>query len=76
MIADVPYLYEDSGINKINGRYYYSYCSNFSVPEEKEAELGFGRGEIMVMTGDHPMGPFTLTGSVLKNPDFFRPGGK
>ncbi|MEZ3429435.1 MAG: family 43 glycosylhydrolase [Lachnospiraceae bacterium] len=71
VIADVPYLYEDSGINKINGRYYYSYCSNFSVPEEKEAELGFGRGEIMVMTGDHPMGPFTLTGSVLKNPDFF-----
>ena len=47
VIADVPYLYEDSGINKINGRYYYSYCSNFSVPEEKEAELGFGRGEIM-----------------------------
>ena len=29
VIADVPYLFEDSGINKINGRYYYSYCSNF-----------------------------------------------
>ncbi|MDE7323498.1 MAG: family 43 glycosylhydrolase [Lachnospiraceae bacterium] len=71
VIADVPYLYEDSGINKINGKYYYSYCSNFSIPEEKAAELGFDKGEIMVMTGGNPMGPFTLTGSILKNPGFF-----
>lgn len=71
VIADVPYLYEDSGINKINGRYYYSYCSNFSVPKEKISELGFGNGEIMVMTGDDPMGPFTLVGSLLKNPGYF-----
>ncbi len=71
VIADVPYLYEDSGINKINGKYYYSYCSNFSVPEEKVLQLGFGNGEIMVMTGDTPMGPFTLAGSILKNPGYF-----
>lgn len=71
VIADVPYLFEDSGINKINGRYYYSYCSNFSIPEENVAELGFDKGEIMVMTSGSPMGPFTLTGSILKNPGFF-----
>ncbi len=71
MIADVPYLFEDSGINKINGRYYYSYCSNFSIPEDQVQALGFDRGEIMVMTGMHPMGPFELAGPVLKNPDWF-----
>ena len=71
VIADVPYLFEDSGINKINGRYYYSYCSNFSIPEDQVPALGFDRGEIMVMTGMHPMGPFELAGPVLKNPDWF-----
>ena len=40
-IENVSYLFEDSGINKINGKYIYSYCSNFSVPWEKKEELGF-----------------------------------
>jgi len=71
VIENVPYLYEDSGINKVNGRYYYSYCSNFSVPEQKVPELGFGNGEIMVMTSEDPMGPFTLMGSILRNPGYF-----
>ena len=26
-------------MNKINGEYYYSYCSNFQVPDEKVDEL-------------------------------------
>ncbi|MBO5031038.1 MAG: family 43 glycosylhydrolase [Lachnospiraceae bacterium] len=71
VIADVPYLFEDSGINKINGTYYYSYCSNFSIPAEKVSELGFDNGEIMVMKSDKPMGPFTLVGPILKNPGWF-----
>ena len=71
VIADVPYLYEDSGINKIDGQYYYSYCSNFSVSEEEVPELGFGNGEIVVMTSKNPMGPFTRMGSILKNPGYF-----
>ena len=25
-----PFLFEDSGINKINGKYYYSYCTNWA----------------------------------------------
>ncbi|MDE6363648.1 MAG: family 43 glycosylhydrolase [Lachnospiraceae bacterium] len=71
VIADVPYLFEDSGINKINGRYYYSYCSNFSIPEDQVQKLGFDKGEIIVMIGRHPMGPFELAGSILKNPSCF-----
>lgn len=70
-IDGVSYLFEDSGINKINGTYYYSYCSNFSVPSDKEEELGFGCGEIITMKSDKPMGPFEMCGSVLKNPEHF-----
>jgi len=70
-IEGVSYLFEDSGINKIDGTYYYSYCSNFSVPDDKVDELGFGRGEIITMKSDKPMGPFKMCGSVLKNPEYF-----
>lgn len=65
---DTPYLFEDSGINKINGKYYYSYCSNWQVPQEATAKLGFHSAEIVYMTSDNPMGPFTLGGVILKNP--------
>lgn len=75
-IDGVSYLFEDSGINKINGAYYYSYCSNFDVPGDKVQELGFGCGEIITMKSDRPMGPFKTVGSVLKNPEhFFGKGG-
>lgn len=65
---DVPYLFEDSGINKIGDTYYYSYCSNFNVSEEATESLGFASGEIVTMTSKSPMGPFTLQGPILKNP--------
>lgn len=69
---DIPYLFEDSGINRIGDTYYYSYCSNFQVEPEDAKKLGFANGEIIYMTSDSPMGPFTLQGSILKNPgDFF-----
>lgn len=71
VIENVSYLFEDSGINKIGDTYYYSYCSNFSVPNEKIEELGFGCGEIIVMKSKDPMGPFEMDKSVLKNPQFF-----
>lgn len=68
---EVPYLFEDSGINKINNTYYYSYCSNWQVAPEDAKTLGFGNAEIIYMTSDNPMGPFTLQGSILKNPGEF-----
>lgn len=71
IIENVSYLFEDSGINKINGIYYYSYCSNFNVPNEKEDEIGFSSGEIITMSSDNPMGPFTLCGPILKNPQYY-----
>ena len=75
-IEHVPYLFEDSGINRIGDTYYYSYCSNFSVTADAQKELGFGGGEIVIMSSDDPMGPFTLCGSILKNPGaFFGAGG-
>lgn len=71
-IENVEYLFEDSGINKINGKYVYSYCSNFNVP----AGHKFDSGEIMTMVSDNPMGPFTFNCGVLKNPGaFFGQGG-
>ena len=75
-IENVSYLFEDSGINKINGKYIYSYCSNFSVPWEKKEELGFECGEIVTMEADEPMGPFKQGKGILKNPEaFFGVGG-
>nr|WP_297769780.1 glycoside hydrolase family 43 protein [uncultured Butyrivibrio sp.] len=75
-IENVDYLFEDSGINKIDGVYYYSYCSNFNVTPEATKELGFESGEIVTMKSDSPMGPFERFNPVLKNPEkFFGRGG-
>lgn len=67
-IENVLYLFEDSGINKIDGKYIYSYCSNFDVPDKGCEGYGFGSGEIITMVSDSPMGPFKTVGSILKNP--------
>ena len=70
-----PWLFEDSGINKIGDTYVYSYCSNFNVPSGG-SEQGFMSGEIVYMTSDSPMGPFTYAGRVLQNPSvYFGVGG-
>ena len=70
-----PWLFEDSGINKIGDTYVYSYCSNFNVPGTG-SEQGFQSGEIVYMTSDSPMGPFAFGGRVLLNPSaYFGVGG-
>ncbi len=69
---DAPFILEDSGIHKYNGKYYYSYCLNFggTHPADKPG------GEIGYMVSSSPMGPFTYTGHFLKNPgSFFKAGG-
>ena len=72
---DPPWLFEDSGINKIGDTYVYSYCSNFNVPSSGSAQ-GFQSGEIVYMTSDSPMGPFVHGGRVLQNPGaYFGVGG-
>ncbi len=72
---NVPFIFEDSGINKIGGIYYYSYCSNFNVrtylqkPEEYPAAVTIGKnGAITYMTSDNPLGPYTLRKMILQSP--------
>ncbi|MDD6035678.1 MAG: glycoside hydrolase family 43 protein [Lachnospiraceae bacterium] len=65
---DIPYLFEDSGINKIGDTYYYSYCTNWNVDEEATKKYGFTNANIAYMTSKNPMGPFTYQGVVLLNP--------
>ncbi|WP_164779735.1 family 43 glycosylhydrolase, partial [Paenibacillus kobensis] len=59
---DAPYMFEDSGIHKYNGKYYYSYCINFSGTHP----AAYPAGEIGYMVSNSPMGPFTYTGHFLK----------
>lgn len=69
---DSPYMFEDSGIHKYNGKYYYSYCMNFAGTHPSN----YPAGEIGYMESSSPMGPFTYTGHFLKNPgSFFGAGG-
>lgn len=65
---DVPYLFEDSGIHKAAGKYFYTYCTNWQVDEAGTEKYGFYSGEIACMVSDSPMGPFTYKETILKNP--------
>ncbi len=70
---DAPAVFEDSGIHKYNGRYYYSYCTNFEGGHE---DGKYPYGAIVYMTSDDPMGPFSYEGTVLNNmAEFFGIGG-
>ena len=63
-VIDAPYVFEDSGMNKINGRYYYNYCSNWQTDGNK---MGITNGAIEYMVSDSPMGPFTYGGELFVN---------
>ncbi|NHC15100.1 family 43 glycosylhydrolase [Motilibacter deserti] len=75
---DAPALFEDSGMNKINGKYYYSYCTNFSHSPVIDGKR-IGNGNIAYMVADSPMGPWTADtyrGEIMQNPAaFFGVGG-
>lgn len=57
-----PYLFEDSGINKVGGKYLYSYCSNWTGNSNP------GVAKIAYMTSDSPLGPFKYVGAIFDNP--------
>lgn len=65
---DAPYLFEDSGINKINGLYYYTYCTNWTARPEGSGSEVPPIAVIAYMTSENPLGPFTYRGWTLKNP--------
>lgn len=58
-----PYLFEDAGINKVGGKYLYSYCANFSAGGNAP-----GSGNIGYMISNSPLGPFTFVGRCFDNP--------
>ena len=61
---NAPYLFEDSGINKIGDKYYYTYCSNWNTSGNS---YGMTSGAIEYMIADNPMGPYTYAGELFKN---------
>ena len=61
---DVPWLFEDSGINRIGNKYIYSYCSNFMT---KGNSLKLTDGAIQYMIADNPLGPYTYVGELFPN---------
>ena len=61
---DVPWLFEDSGINRIGDRYYYTYCSNWQT---KGNTLRLTDGAIQYMVADSPLGPYTYMGELFPN---------
>ncbi len=67
-----PYLFEDSSILKADGKYYYSYCTNWNTGGNP---YGFNNAEIGVMVADNPLGPFTFKGIALKNPAAYQLDG-
>jgi len=68
---NVPFFFEASLMNKINGRYVFSYCTNWSITDDAKNRLKIDRAVIAVMTGNNPMGPFTLERTLFKNPGSF-----
>lgn len=64
-VLTVPYLFEDSGINKIGDTYYYSYCTNWGTGGNN---LGIGSSQIAYMTSQNPKGPFTFRSKILNAP--------
>lgn len=67
-VIDVPYLFEDSGIHKSGGKYYYTYCTNWQVDQAGTEQYGFHNGEIACLASDSPMGPFVYQETILRNP--------
>ena len=66
---DAPYLFEDSGINKINNLYYYTYCTNWVGRTETATVPPVG--VIGYMTSEKPLGPFEYKGYTFKNPSSY-----
>ena len=66
--VDAPWLFEDSGINRIGDTYVYSYCSNWQTAGNS---LRLTDGAIQYMTADNPLGPYTYRGELFPNEGWF-----
>lgn len=70
-VIDAPAPFEDSGINKFNGKYYYSYCTNWDGSDKRPTTSNLGVATIAYMVSDTPMGPWSEAKVVLKNPTYY-----
>lgn len=56
---DAYYMFEDSEINQFHGKYFYSYCINFMVPDPLKKPIGainnLGSGQIGCYVSNDPM---------------------
>lgn len=68
---NAPYVFEDSGINKIGNKYYYTYCSNWKTGGNS---YGLSSAGIQYMVADNPLGPYTYGGELFKNQGNFFSG--
>ena len=74
VVIDAPAPFEDSGINKFNGKYYYSYCTNWDGAKNRPTTNNLGVANIAYMVSDSPMGPWSEAKVVLKNPTSYFTG--
>jgi arabinoxylan arabinofuranohydrolase len=61
----VPYLFEDNEIAYINGRYYYSYCTNGNTGGNT---YGLQNTQIAYMTASTPTGVYSNPTGILNSP--------
>lgn len=67
-MIDAPFLFEDSGINKIGDTYYYTYCTNWIDRKNSTDKDKMPIAVIGYMTSKNPLGPFEYKGYTLENP--------
>jgi arabinoxylan arabinofuranohydrolase len=70
-VMDPPFLFEDSGINKIGDTYYYTYCTNWVDRKNSTDKDKMPIAVIGYMTSKNPLGPFEYKGYTLENPDTY-----
>ena len=67
-VIDAPFLFEDSGINKIGDTWYYTYCTNWQDRKDSKDPDKMPVAVIGYMTSKNPLGPFEYKGYTLENP--------
>ena len=68
ILIDAPFLFEDSGINKIGDTWYYTYCTNWINRKDTKDPDKMPIAVIGYMTSKNPLGPFEYKGYTLENP--------
>ena len=67
-VIDAPFLFEDSGINKIGATWYYTYCTNWQDRKDSKDPDKMPIAVIGYMTSKNPLGPFEYKGYTPENP--------